>query len=66
MVRLSAEGAGELLDARRWAVFRRVLGQVLYLSHDRPDIQYAVKEFCRMMSRPTPRSWELLKGSVVT
>ena len=32
-----------------------------YLQPDRPDIQYAIKEVCRLMSRPTPRAWEMLK-----
>ena len=40
----------------------RVIGAMCnYLQPDRPDIQYAVKEVCRQMSRPTLRSWEMLK-----
>ena len=28
---------------------------------DRPDIQFSVKETCRMMAKPTLRSWKMLK-----
>ena len=37
-----------------------------YLSADRPDIQYAVKEICRRMASPvqeTGRSWSGLDGA---
>ena len=42
-------------------MFRCIAARRNYLQPDRPDIQFAVKECCRIMSRPTSRSWELLK-----
>ena len=41
--------------------FRAIGARCNYLQPDRPDIQYAVKEVCRMMSKPTARAWEMLK-----
>ena len=32
----------------------------MYLAPDRPDIQYATKEVCRRMAKPTPHAWEML------
>ena len=34
---------------------------VNYMAADMPDIQYACKEVCREMSRPSDKSWEKLK-----
>ena len=42
-------------------MFRRIAARCNSLLPDRPDIQFAVKEFRRLMSRQTPRAWELLK-----
>ena len=36
--------------------FRGVAARGNYLSFDRPDMQYAIKEICREMSRPTTAS----------
>ena len=41
--------------------FRGIAARCNYLQPDRPDIQYAVKECCRLMSRPTQKAWEMLK-----
>ena len=41
--------------------FRALAARANYLSQDRPDIQYPVKEIARRMSRPTERDWRLLK-----
>ena len=45
-VEVDIEGA----DATR---FRGVAARCNYLSFDRPDIQYATKEVCREMAKPT-------------
>ena len=42
-------------------LFRGIAARCNYSQPDRLDIQYAVKECCRSMSRQTPRAWELLK-----
>ena len=41
--------------------FRAIGARCNYLQPDRPDIQYATKEVCRMMSKPNNKSWEMLK-----
>ena len=40
--------------------YRSLAARANYLSLDRPDIQYSVKELCRSMSRPTEGSWRKL------
>ena len=40
--------------------FRAVAARANYLSGDRPDIQYAVKEICRRMAKPVRGDWEKL------
>ena len=49
------------LPAEECTRFRGIAARCNYLQPDRPDIQYAVKEVCRLMSRPTARAWVLLK-----
>ena len=41
--------------------FRSIAARVNYLSADRPDLQFAAKELCRMMARPTAGCWAKLK-----
>jgi hypothetical protein len=41
--------------------FRALAARINYLAQDSPDIQYAAKEVCREMARPTSRSWRRLK-----
>ena len=40
--------------------FRRLVARANYISIDRPDIAFAVKELCRRMSKPTERDWSHL------
>ena len=42
-------------------MYRAVIARANYLSQDRSDIRYAVKELSRSMSQPTVRDWERLK-----
>jgi hypothetical protein len=42
-------------------MYRAITARCNYLQPDRPDIQYAVKECCRLMQNPTQRAWEMLK-----
>jgi hypothetical protein len=42
----------ELLDGPGHRKFRSILGKLLYVAHDRPDLQYAVKEAARACSAP--------------
>ena len=41
--------------------FRQLAARANYLAMDRPDIQYATKEVCRAMARPTRGDWRKLK-----
>ena len=40
--------------------YRSLAARANYLALDRPDLQFAVKELCRNMSRPTESSWRRL------
>ena len=41
------------LDANKSSEYRALAARANYLAADRPDIQYAVKELCKSMARPT-------------
>ena len=41
--------------------FRAIAARLNYMAADMPDVQYACKEACREMSRPTEASWEKVK-----
>ena len=42
-----------LLGPREASIFRSVVARGNYLSQDRPDIRFVVKELCQRMSKPT-------------
>ena len=48
--------ANEVLDPTEATAFRGMAARCNYLSVDRPDILFPVKELCRSMSAPTSRS----------
>ena len=50
-----------MLDAEAASRYRGLAARANYLALDRPDIQFAVKEIARRMSRPTEADWSLLK-----
>ncbi len=41
------------LEAEAGSEYRALAARANYLALDRPDIQYAVKELCRAMAKPT-------------
>ena len=57
----SEDHIGIKLDRQRASIYRANVARANYLSPDRPDIQYTVKEVCRLMSRLTARAFEMLK-----
>jgi hypothetical protein len=61
MVRIGPEGPGLPFEARLWMVFRRVLGQLWDMSHDRPDVQYATKSLSRVGAMPCEGHWQQLR-----
>jgi hypothetical protein len=56
-----AEEGLEPLNAEEAGKYREAVARANFLSADRPDISYAVKELCRSMSAPTSRDDEALK-----
>ncbi len=60
----AGEGINEERDETTDTKFRALAARANYLAIDRPDIQYAAKEVCRCMSKPTTRDWEKLKRLV--
>ena len=57
---MAAEAETEALVGAEATRFRAVAARANYLSGDRPDIQYAVKEICRRMAKPVKGDWEKL------
>jgi hypothetical protein len=51
----------EELDAAGTRKYRGVAARANYLAQDRVDVQFATKEVCRSMSKPTKGSWKKLK-----
>ena len=49
------------LSAADTTRFRALAARANYLSADRPDLMYAVKELCRGMAKPTQWYWRKLK-----
>ena len=52
---------GEVLGPDETTCYRAVVARGNYLSADRPDIAFAVKEAAREMATPTRQSWELVR-----
>ena len=51
---------GPELQPEQQSRYRSLAARANYLALDRPDIQYAVKELCRAMSKPTETAWKKL------
>ena len=56
-----AEGDVILLNDEETTNYRSLVARGNYLSFDRPDTTFAVKELSRDMSKPTVQSWNKLK-----
>ncbi len=50
-----------LLSHEMHAVFRRATGKILYISHSRPDIQFASRLCARAVSAPRASDWQTVK-----
>ncbi len=50
----------EELNPEEARKYRAIAARLNYIAADRPDIQYAVKEAARVMSRPRIKDWPLL------
>ena len=51
----------EPLSAKQHTAFRGAAARANYLAADRVDCQFAAKEICRFMAKPSQHSWEALK-----
>jgi hypothetical protein len=49
------------LEPRLLRAFRAAAARANYLAQDRPDCQFASKEICRFMAKPSQASWHALK-----
>ena len=50
----------KLVDDSKAAAFRSILGALLYISHERADIQYCAKGLASYLKSPTDQSWNAL------
>ena len=50
----------EQLDERMSGVYRSLVGALLYVSHERADVQYATKSLAAYLKNPTKHSWVML------
>ncbi|KAL8128004.1 hypothetical protein AgCh_014797 [Apium graveolens] len=57
-LKLSKEGEGKLVNS---AMFRSLVGNLMYLTSTRPDIMYAVSLVSRFMQKPYSNHWEAAK-----
>ena len=55
------ESDGLELDREEAAKFRAVAARMNYLAQDSPDLQFAAKEVCRHMAKPTVGAWARAK-----
>lgn len=59
--KVNQESTARELEGEEISVFRGIAARCNYLSIGRPDIQYAAKEACRDMSKPTTASVEKVR-----
>ena len=55
------EGHSRELGPEHATQYRAIVARLNYLSADRPDLAFAVKEVARTMSKPTEGCWERIK-----
>ena len=48
----------DMLDASEAKRLRSLAATLNYMSSDRSDVQYAAKEVCKKMAKPTQGSWK--------
>ena len=55
---LCKEDRTDLLESSKAETYRKAVGIILYISSDRPDIQYCTKLLAAYMSKPTDLAWK--------
>ena len=63
-IRMTDEDDGKELDAEYRACYSSWTMRASYLSQDRCDLQFAVKEFARRMQQPNTKNMQALKRLV--
>ena len=48
------------LDSNKAAIYRSLVGALLYVSHDRGDIQFATKNLAAHLKEPSATAWKML------
>jgi hypothetical protein len=62
MEKMKAESSDcEVLGDADAQIYRSVVGKLLFISKDRPDLGFTVKELCRDIKGPHKRSWRRMK-----
>ena len=56
----SSKDTSEPLDSSLIPVFRSILGAMLYISHERCDVQFTTKCLASYLKAPTKNSWQYL------
>eukprot|EP00971_Amphidinium_carterae_P339031 6476627-Amphidinium_carterae.2 len=51
------EGQGEPLSTEKVAEVRRAIGKIMWISHDRPDLKFAVGRLAAQVGGPTTATW---------
>ena len=59
-----AENAEFILDSTEATLYRALAARANFLSQDRPDISFSIKELCREFSQPNQKSYLKLKRLV--
>jgi hypothetical protein len=60
-IKSNGGGDDKKLDSKEASQYRAMVARANYLSQDRSDIQFSVKELCRAMLEPTVGNWMALK-----
>ena len=55
------EDRSEELDAKEQSLYRSAVGLLLYVAHDRPDIQFAVRSLASFLQVATRKNWKHLE-----
>ena len=51
----------EKMPEEKWLSYRSCVGKLLYLSPDRPDIQFVVQGLAAFMKEPTKKAWKAVQ-----
>ena len=61
---IQMEDASQVLGSRDATAYRSIVGLCLYISRERPDLMFTIKELASAMSKPTLTSLQRLRKLV--